>query len=90
MYREFVAPHLPVSVIIVCTARPVFTVTPDFGFVIDTLPGQDRITIIAACSGHGFKHSPAIGEAVAQTICGESGRVDLGAFRLARQGVMGA
>ena len=42
-----------------------YTVTPDFGFVIDTHPDSERVLIVAACSGHGFKHSPAIGEAAA-------------------------
>lgn len=88
MYREFVAPHFSgITNRCLHSAPCLYTVTPDFGFVMDTLPDQNRITIIAACSGHGFKHSPAIGEAVAQKICGESGGIDLGAFSLARLGV---
>jgi sarcosine oxidase len=42
-----------------------YTVTSDFGFVIDCHPDSDRVLIVAPCSGHGFKHSPAIGEAAA-------------------------
>jgi len=42
-----------------------YTVTADFGFVIDCHPDSDRVLIVAPCSGHGFKHSPAIGEAAA-------------------------
>ena len=42
-----------------------YTVTADFGFVIDRHPDSDRVLIVAPCSGHGFKHSPAIGEAAA-------------------------
>jgi sarcosine oxidase len=42
-----------------------YTVTSDFGFVIDVHPESDRVLIVSACSGHGFKHSPAIGEAAA-------------------------
>ena len=31
-------------------------------------PDHPNVRIVAACSGHGFKHSAAIGEAVAQTV----------------------
>jgi sarcosine oxidase len=61
-----------------------YTVTPDFGFVIDTHPDSDRILIASPCSGHGFKHSPAIGEALAQLALGEPCRFDLTPFRLNR------
>jgi sarcosine oxidase len=45
------------------------------------------VIVVSPCSGHGFKHSPAIGEAIAQMITGEAGAasdVDLTAFRLPR------
>ena len=45
-----------------------YTVTPDAGFIIDRHPGMDRVTVVSACSGHGFKHSAGIGEAVAATL----------------------
>jgi len=35
---------------------------------------------VSACSGHGFKHSPAIGEAAAQWLTGDQPDIDLGAF----------
>jgi sarcosine oxidase len=35
---------------------------------------------VSACSGHGFKHSPAIGEAVAQWLTGRQPAIDLSAF----------
>ncbi len=35
----------------------------------------------AACSGHGFKHSAAIGEAVAQWMTGRAPEIDLQPFR---------
>ena len=63
-----------------------YTVTPDFGFVIDRHPDSDRVLIVAPCSGHGFKHSPAIGEAAAAWA--EDGTTPFGieAFRFARFG----
>ena len=38
---------------------------PDARFVIDRLPGSDNVIVASPCSGHGFKHSAAIGEAMA-------------------------
>ena len=43
-----------------------YTVTPDAQFLIDTHPDQDRVLVVSACSGHGFKHSAALGEAIAE------------------------
>jgi sarcosine oxidase len=34
-------------------------------FIIDELPGNPRVIVASPCSGHGFKHSAAIGEALA-------------------------
>ena len=42
-----------------------YTVTPDRGFVIEH---RDDVLLVSACSGHGFKHSAAIGEAVARRV----------------------
>jgi glycine/D-amino acid oxidase-like deaminating enzyme len=43
-------------------------------------PRHPNVTIVSACSGHGFKHSPAIGEAVAQTVADGSSTLDLAPF----------
>lgn len=61
-----------------------YTNTPDEDFVIDGIPDTDRITIVSACSGHGFKFSSAIGEAVAQRIVDGACEADLSPFALAR------
>jgi len=66
------------------SAACLYTVTPDAGFVIDRHPAQDRVVVVSACSGHGFKHSAGIGEAVAQLVCDGRSGVDLHPFRLAR------
>ena len=47
------------------TATCLYTSTPDANFIIDWLPDQLDTIVVSACSGHGFKHSAAIGEAVA-------------------------
>jgi sarcosine oxidase len=61
-----------------------YTVTPDFGFVIDTHPESGNIIIASPCSGHGFKHSPAIGEILADMALGRMPQFNLTPFRLRR------
>lgn len=46
-----------------------YSVTPTWQFVIDFYPGyEEDVIFVAACSGHGFKHSAAVGEALAQQL----------------------
>ena len=40
--------------------------------------------VVSPCSGHGFKHSPAMGEAVAQWLLDGASEIDLAPFGLAR------
>jgi sarcosine oxidase len=49
-----------------------YTVTPDRRFVIDALDGLPRVLIASACSGHGFKHSAGLGEAIADHVLGRA------------------
>jgi sarcosine oxidase len=85
MHARFVAPFLPgLGPRCVRSAVCLYTVTPDFGFVIDRHPASDRVLIVSPCSGHGFKHSAAIGEALAQIVVDGKSRLDLSGFRLAR------
>ena len=60
--------------------------TPDAGFVVDALPGMERVLAVSACSGHGFKHSAAVGEAVAQVVVTGTSAIDLSAFGIGRFG----
>lgn len=46
-----------------------YTVSDDERFIVR--PTGARGWVISACSGHGFKLAPAMGEAVAQALCGE-------------------
>lgn len=62
----------------------IYTATPDSAFVIDWHPDDDRILIVSPCSGHGFKHSAAIGEAAAQCMTAGKSDIDLSAFSLSR------
>jgi len=47
-------------------ATCLYTNAPSANFVIGRLQSQPDTIVVSACSGHGFKHSAAIGEAVAQ------------------------
>jgi len=50
-----------------------YTMSPDEHFLVDTLPGDERICFAAGLSGHGFKFAPALGEALADlATTGES------------------
>ncbi len=46
------------------SAACLYTMAPDGDFVIDRIAGRNMI-VASACSGHGFKHSAAIGEMLA-------------------------
>jgi sarcosine oxidase len=66
MHRELVAPHLPgLGPTCVKAVACMYTATPDFQFRIGPQPGRPNVIIVSACSGHGFKHSAAIGETAA-------------------------
>jgi sarcosine oxidase len=61
-----------------------YTVTPGFGFLIDHHPDWEHVLVASACSGHGFKHSAAIGEALAERVTNGTSRLDLSPFSLNR------
>lgn len=44
------------------SAACVYTCSPDADFLVGPLPGRPHVTVLSACSGHGFKHSAALGE----------------------------
>jgi sarcosine oxidase len=67
------------------TRTCLYTVVPDHKFIIDHALESDRIWFASACSGHGFKHSAAIGEALAQKALGEPPTIDLGPFTMNRR-----
>jgi sarcosine oxidase len=85
LHRDYVAPYVAgVGSRCLKSLSCLYTVTPDFGFVLDRLPGADCVLVASPCSGHGFKHSPAIGEALAAMACDAAPRFDLSPFALGR------
>jgi sarcosine oxidase len=85
VYETLVAPCFPgLSPRCLKAVTCLYTVTTDAGFVIDRHPEFDRVLIVSPCSGHGFKHSAAIGEAVAELVTEGKSRLDLSPFGLDR------
>jgi sarcosine oxidase len=63
-----------------------YTNTPDRNFVIDVHPAVPGVAYASACSGHGFKFAPIVGEILADlTLDGATG-FPIDAFRAARFG----
>ena len=59
-----------------------YTQTPDSNFVIDWL--DENILLASPCSGHGFKHSAAIGETLAELALSGRSTIDVLPFALTR------
>ncbi|WP_158743115.1 N-methyl-L-tryptophan oxidase [Acidisphaera sp. L21] len=70
---------------LVKAATCLYTVTPDAHFIVDRLWENDAVIAASACSGHGFKHSPAMGEHLA-TLATEPAAAYEPAFALSRFG----
>ena len=87
-HADYVAPYFPaVSARCVRATTCLYTVTPDFGFVVDRHPEAANVVVASPCSGHGFKHSAALGEALADLAEGKARRDSTCArFALARFG----
>jgi sarcosine oxidase len=85
MHATLVAPYLPgVGPRCVQEMPCLYTATPDFHFVIDRHPAMANTIIASACSGHGFKHSPAVGEILAQLSLDGRSTLDISGFAFAR------
>ena len=85
MYARCIAPHLPwLGPEPLRTVSCLYTNTRGSRFVIDRHPQHDSVLVVSACSGHGFKHSPAIGEAVAQLVSTGASDIDLTPFSVPR------
>jgi sarcosine oxidase len=85
MHQHYVAGNLPgLSPRVVKSAVCLYTVTPDAEFVIDRHPQFERVIVASPCSGHGFKHSAAIGQELSELALNGKTRFDLSAFRFAR------
>jgi sarcosine oxidase len=78
------SPHLRITPRCLRSVACKYTVTPDFHFIIDRAHDSERVWFASACSGHGFKHSAAVGEALAELVTNGRTRFDLSPFALSR------
>ena len=84
LYRARVAARFPqIGGRVLRAGACMYTVAPGGRFVVDALPGLPAVLFASACSGHGFKHSAGLGEALAERLLGLPTTTDLGAFALA-------
>ena len=67
-----------------------FTSTPDGHFIIDKHPAHANVLILSACSGHGFKFAPVVGEIAANLILDGQTHHDIQMFRIDRFDEMGS
>ncbi len=85
MYRNCIETRFPgLSARCVKAASCLYTVTQDSRFILDAHPQFPNVTIVSPCSGHGFKHSAAIGEAVAERVMDGRSKIDLAKFSFER------
>ena len=85
MHERLVAPYLPgLGPKCVRASACLYTATPDFHFVIDRHPRMPGVIIASPCSGHGFKHSAAVGEILAQMALDGSSAMAIDGFALER------
>lgn len=68
----------------VMSARCLYTMAPGGRFIVDRHPQHERVTVVSACSGHGFKHAAGLGERIARSLLGEIGPEALSAFAMPR------
>jgi sarcosine oxidase len=88
--RAFLERHLPDATgPTVMLKACIFTNTPDEHFAIDRLAGVPQVTVVSACSGHGYKFCSVIGEIAADLAVDGSTRHDIGLFRLDRFSAVG-
>lgn len=69
LFRSHIAGRLAgMTPTLLKSAACFYTGTAGSRFIVDSHPAMPRVTVVSACSGHGFKHSAAIGEAVAERL----------------------
>jgi sarcosine oxidase len=87
MFENFVGPYFHgLTRECLRAATCLYTSMRDARFLIDTHPEYKNVTIVSPCSGHGFKHSASIGEAIAERVLTGESRLDLSEFSFERFG----
>ena len=83
MYDQFIAPNF-VGIGPECVKSVVclYTMTPNGDFIIDHHPTYPDVFLASACSGHGFKHSAAVGQILAELALDGQTEFSIEPFRL--------
>lgn len=85
IYDKYIKDRMPgLSNNCVKAASCLYTVTPDHKFVIDYHPKHRNVIVASPCSGHGFKHSAAIGEVLSQLATTGKSEIDISEFGFGR------
>lgn len=83
IFKNYVAGKLAgVGERCVKSAVCLYTSTANSNFVIDRL--DENVILASPCSGHGFKHSAAIGETLAEMALTETSTIDVSPFAMDR------
>lgn len=83
--RAFLASHMPAADgPLTDSTICLYTNTPDGHFVIDAHPAASGVAFASACSGHGFKFAPVIGEILADLAVTGASRRPIEGFRAGR------
>jgi sarcosine oxidase len=78
---DLLAPLLPdLAATHLRSAECWYTLTPDEHFVVGRHPAHDRVLVACGFSGHGFKFTPVIGEALAELATGDASSYPLDMF----------
>ena len=80
--RTFSRGHLPAADGPLRTSAVcLYTNTPDLHFIVDVHPEVEGVAFASACSGHGFKFAPVIGEILADLATTGSTALPIDLFR---------
>jgi len=83
--RAFTRGHMPdADGRVTSSAICLYTNTPDEAFLLDTHPAAPGVAFASACSGHGFKFAPVIGEALADLALMSRSALPIDHFRAGR------
>jgi sarcosine oxidase len=83
--RAFAKAHMPgADGALMDSAICLYSNTPDQDFILDTHPAGPGVAFASACSGHGFKFAPVIGEALADLALTGASELPIEHFRASR------
>lgn len=85
IYNEKIKNFIPgLGPVCVKALTCLYTNTPDRWFVVDVHPDHPQVFFASPCSGHGAKHSQAIGETVTELAMYDKTTLDIGPFSFER------